>query len=1262
MVARTEQTYRGPHPSIPYFSHRDPCEFARLKIALENLLPTDGTELFKYQILVDHLKLEEAKLIADSYLNSPTPYSDTLLALNEKFGQPHKIALSKIASVLDSPDVRRGDIAAFERFALHVQSLVGLLKTLGADGEAELRCGSHVARLLGKLPPEQRADFRRCTLRQPGTVPTLLELANWLKHEAWCQDFDEPPTGQRERHAVKSDSRQRPRTVTVLHGSKGPEDDNVKTEAAKRNKGRNKHYCPFCENDEHFLSQCSEVTKLSKERLTEWIKANKRCWRCARPHQAAQCDLKKPCGLCQGKHLEVLHEVNVRRSQPSSSEDGWQRTPATEVLYVDRHLQDHRVLLKCVQVLLRHGKRTISTYAILDDGSERTMLLSAAARELGLRGTREDLPLRTIRQDVQTLPGSSVSFRISPVANPKTSFRVSKAFTASRLGLADQSYPMDRLQKRYPHLAGIPITSFQNANPLVLIGSDHPHLITAIEPVRLGRPGGPAAIRTRLGWALQGPAKFVQQSLHPQQCLLTSVSPLDAELYKHVERLWQLDTLPFRSEKVVTRSKQDEAAVALLEEKTIRLEVAGILRYATPLLRKKDMPVLYAPKETVLPSLRSTERRLAKDPEFARAYSAEIQKLVDAGSVSKLRPDQVNQGGEEWYIPHHMVSHHGKNRIVYNCSYRFRGQSLNDSLLPGPTLGPSLLGVLLRFREHTVALSADITRGKSLQELVKPNRWSQGPPFLLQPPEKWPVLSSGVQNEDVSELRKSTFCGAIATKASAAWAEQHDTWQALLEPTVQELHGAADQSSNPTAEDYRKAEGLILQRAQQESFPDEVRLLKVGKPVSSCSSLITLSPEMDSERQLICVGGRLRRAESLEPSAVHPVVLDPSHPSTRLLIQDYDSRLHHPGPERVFAEIRRSYWILRGREAVRRYQHSCPECRRWKAKPAIPKMADLPPARLRLFKPAFFSTGMDCFGPFQVKVGRRIEKRWGIIFKCLTTRGVHLDLLNTLDVDSFLMALRRFIARRGTPAELYSDQGTNFRGGERELRESFAAMSPDLQEQLAKQKISFHFNPPAAPHFGGVWEREIRSVKAALYPTVGAQPVPEEVLRTVLLEVEGILNSKPLGYVSSSLHDPDPVTPNVLLMGRLDGSLPQTVYPETALLSRRRWKHSQILANHFWSSFLRNYLPSLQTRQKWQSTRANITDGAVVLLVDPQSPRATWPVGLVISVNPSADGQVRSAVVRVGDKEYTRPVARLVTLPAVSADNEEDNAADKNSA
>lgn len=478
--------------------------------------------------------------------------------------------------------------------------------------------------------------------------------------------------------------------------------------------------------------------------------------------------------------------------------------------------------------------------------------------------------------------------------------------------------------------------------------------------------------------------------------------------------------------------------------------------------------------------------------------------------------------------------------------------------------------------------------------------------------------------------------------------KQYDAWKELLEATAHELHGAADQSGSCTAEDYRNAEILIIKRFQRESFPDKLRLLKAGKPVASSSRLLTLSPEIDEE-ELIRVGGRLHHAEDLEQTAVHPIVLDPGHPSTRLLNQDLDSRLHHPGPERVLAEIRRSYWILQDREAIRRYQHTCTECRRW-----IPKMADLPPAHLRLFKPSFFSTGMDCFGPFQVKVERRMEKRWGIIFKCLTTRGVHLDLLNSIDADLFLMALRRFIARQGTSAELYSDQGTNFRGGEKELRETFAALSPDLQQKLAKQKISFHFNPPAALHFGGRWEREIRSVKTALYTTVGAQPVPEEVLRTVLL-VEGSLNSKPLGYISSSLTDLDPVTPNVLLMGRPDGSLPQIVYPETELLSRRRWRHSQVLADRFWSSFLRNYLPSLQTRQKWHSTRADIAEGTLVMLVNPQLPRALWPMGHVTKVHPSADGHVRSADVKIGGRDYTKPVARLVALPAVPTVEDDDS-------
>lgn len=381
----------------------------------------------------------------------------------------------------------------------------------------------------------------------------------------------------------------------------------------------------------------------------------------------------------------------------------------------------------------------------------------------------------------------------------------------------------------------------------------------------------------------------------------------------------------------------------------------------------------------------------------------------------------------------------------------------------------------------------------------------------------------------------------------------------LLETTAEKLHGAASTAGNLTAEDFRQAECHIISRIQQESFPEELRLLKAGKPVPINSRLCALAQELDDSGEIIRVGGRLRHSTDLDLTTMHPIVLDPTHPFTTLLIQEYDRRMCHPVPERMFTDIRRTYWILRGREVIRRYQYNCPDCRRWKAKPTVPKMADLPVACLRLFKPAFYSIGTDCFGPLQVKIGRCTEKRWGIIFKCLTTRAVHLDILTTIDTDSYLMALQRFIARRGTPAEIISNQGTNFRGAEKELQKANVDLSPDLQRILAKQKISFRFNPPASPHFGGVWEREIRSVKTALYTTVGAQPVTEEVLRTVLIEVEGILNSKPLGYVLASVADLDPVTPNHLP----DGSLPQVVYPETKLLSKRRWCHSQVLADHF---------------------------------------------------------------------------------------------------
>lgn len=156
------------------------------------------------------------------------------------------------------------------------------------------------------------------------------------------------------------------------------------------------------------------------------------------------------------------------------------------------------------------------------------------------------------------------------------------------------------------------------------------------------------------------------------------------------------------------------------------------------------------------------------------------------------------------------------------------------------------------------------------------------------------------------------------------------------------------------------------------------------------------------------------------------------------------------------------------------------------------------------------------------------------------------------------------------------------------------------------------------------------------------------------MEIEGILNSKPLGYISADVADPDPITPNTLLMGRHDSALPQVVNPESDLLGRKRWRHSQILSDQFWRCFTQNYLPALQTRHKWIEDRDDLNVGPVVMLVDPQSPRAVWQVGTVKTTIQGSDNKVRAADVQVKDKTFVRPVARLIKLPAFPRENEDN--------
>ncbi|XP_068735322.1 uncharacterized protein [Montipora capricornis] len=256
--------------------------------------------------------------------------------------------------------------------------------------------------------------------------------------------------------------------------------------------------------------------------------------------------------------------------------------------------------------------------------------------------------------------------------------------------------------------------------------------------------------------------------------------------------------------------------------------------------------------------------------------------------------------------------------------------------------------------------------------------------------------------------------------------------------------------------------------------------------------------------------------------------------------------------------------------------------------------------------------------------------------------AVHIEIAHSLDTDSFLLALRRFIATRGQVLELRSDNGTNFTSGERELRESIQAWNHDkIHEEMLQRNIKWSFNPPYGSYHGGFWERCIRSVRRIVCALLLEQTTDDEALTTLMCKVESILNSRPITVVSEDSRELEPLTPNHL---KSDTMMPPGVCLKEDLLSRRRWRQIQYLSDITWKRWCREYLRLLQSRQKWLYPRRNLAVADVVLVAAENTSRNSWPLGRIEQVFPDKKGFVRRVKVNVKSTILESPVDKLVLL------------------
>ncbi|XP_055628950.1 uncharacterized protein LOC129770264 [Toxorhynchites rutilus septentrionalis] len=562
----------------------------------------------------------------------------------------------------------------------------------------------------------------------------------------------------------------------------------------------------------------------------------------------------------------------------------------------------------------------------------------------------------------------------------------------------------------------------------------------------------------------------------------------------------------------------------------------------------------------------------------------------------------------------------------------------------------------------------EATKWKCAPSLKYDSRWFKGPEFLLQPEENWPKLPA---LESSKEELRSNFLNHHDVDNWVVTPANFSSWKRLLHTVafvmrfprnLRRMKAAETPTAGPlSAEELTDAANYIYRRAQENVYGEERKLLAKpnranGTPIlPKSSSLYKVEPYLD-DAGVMRMRGRIGACDLIDESTKHPVILPRKHHITSLIIQKAHEEFLQQCHQTVLNEIRRRYYIPRLRTVYSKTRRDCQKCKIMTAKPQPPPMADLPKARLAAFVRPFSYLGIDYFGPMQVVVGRRVEKRWGVLATCLTTRAIHIELAHSLTTDSCIMCLQNIIARRGTPVEIISDRGTNLIGASKELKEALGKVDKErLMKEFTTENLKWVFNPPASPHMGGSWERLIQSVKKILTSILPTQRLPtHEALRNALVMIENVINSRPLTYVPVDDEAAPALTPNSFLLGSTDGSKPLVLHDDSGVALRSAWKSSQILANKFWKKWLEEYLPEITRRSKWFTAGRQIQIGDIVIVVDPSFPRNCWPKGRIIATKVSKDGQVRSATVQTAAGIYERPAVRLAMLD-VGADRSDQD-------
>lgn len=1301
---------------MPIVFSGDPITYIEWKASFFSLVdskgiaPADKLHLLKRYITGPALKCLEGTF----YRSDEAAYNDAWKRLDQRYGQPFVVQRAFRDKLSKWPKIHPKDAEGLRTFSDFLTACLQAMPHV--KGLEILSDCEENQKLLQKVPEWLATRWNRqvtVALIDGKDFPSFKDFAHFVALEA--EIACNPVTSSYALHSCssfleKGNSREikSNRSTTQVFTTQAA----IHTDKANSNNTKLKGPCIFCKYERHQLSKCPRFSeKLLVDKRT-FVKDNKLCYGCLKVgHNAKDCRHRHTCDVCKGRHPTCLHDENHKSNERNPSPATTSQTTTNSatsattlnVTEVGQSSSTSMIVPVWVSTVHDPSKEQL-VYALLDTQSDNTFISEEISNHLQADAHPVKLKLTTMLGVHTMVKSQRVSGLRVRGYYSYIHIDLPPSYTKDYIPFNYDNIPTNETAKRWPHMTEIvdKMPPLLSCDVGLLIGFNCPRTL-APKQVLHGRDNEPFAIQTDLGWSIVGSSTSGLMETETSLCHRVTVKelpPMDAKTVLESD---------FKDTKVSDKTVSQEDLIFLDKLKEgIRKNEQGHCEMLMPFKQRPPLPDLLKPRWeswqndfTNLEKLNITRCYLpgsfgeVKEMElhisdasvsgyrqctYMRARNVqgdctlviakarvsptklttiprlELTAAVVSVTVSNMLREELSYASVKeyfWTYSRVVLGYINNDARRFHTFVANRVQKIRQSTSPQQWF----------YVPSKVNPADRASRGLNVTELITSN-WFAGPTFLWE--KELPTPESVELDLSIGdpEVRKAqTMLTQVTDTASLSERLcKFSSWSKAVKAVAHLIRRAKQIKSSVPASvsELESAERVIIGDVQSRAYEKEIKLLSKGNQLPRHSKLYHLDVFIDTDG-LLKVGGRLKHSP-MNDSFKHPIVIPKEHYVTKLIISHCHDKIKHQGKGFTTNEIRSSgYWIPGMSRTVASFIRQCVICRKLRKAPEGQRMSDLPVERLEPSSP-FTYCGMDCFGPFVTTEGRKEHKRYGLLFTCFCSRAIHIELLEDLSTDTFINALRCFIAIRGNVRQIQCDQGTNFVGAQNEFKAALNELDTQrLSIYLSQKQCDFVMNAPHSSHTGGVWERQIKTVRSILNTTLSLAHgrLNDASLRTLFYEAMAIVNSRPLTV--DNLNNPDslePLTPNHLLHMKTNTALPPPgSFTREDLYGKKRWRRVQFLAEQFWCRWRREYVHNIIARQKWHSPKRNLKVGDVVLDMDELLPRGEWRLGRVIAIVDGKDGLVRRVKITLGDKKLNskgqrsnkpsvleRPVHKLVLV------------------